>query len=671
MTARDRVVALRRVLTSVLVVRALLVATAAVLVVSAIARALGLPAAAQIVAIAVGALVFALLAKPAFLARSVQRVALWVEERHPSLEYALVTAVEGTPGDALERDALRGAWWDVERRRLLRTLVLPALAVLASVVLVARAPVIVSVARRAVASGATRGRIAAADPLRAIRATVRAPAYAGGKITNTDDPTSIDALVASVITISGAGDAAAVSVTTDSAPQRVISSDDGGWSVTLTMPARPAVLRFHSSSGRERLVVLAPIADAPPAVTLVLPTRDTVVRAAIGALPLRAQLRDDIGLRDAAFEIIISSGQDESFTFRTATLAHVALGGQTEGVLATSLRLDSLALKPGDVLQIRAVARDGNTATGPGLGSSETRALRVARVGEYDSVSVEAAPPGDPEGQVLSQRMLITLTEALDKRRPRLDHSTLLDESRRIAADQTRLRKRVGDVVFQRTGTDPLSEESTLDERGRLSPEALLKRASDATAGNAGAAMDVEGDETPILAVNKPLLEAFNAMWEAGRALEQGDTRQALPPMRRAMAAIERARQAERIYLRGRPSTVVVDVAHARLTGKEKGAASVREARPIADPVSRRRAETFARATALLATDPSAAADSLLLMRVGALVDAPALAAVLDTAARVARRGDAQETRLIWARLRRALGGPPVRGDGLPLWGAP
>jgi hypothetical protein len=267
--------------------------------------------------------------------------------------------------------------------------------------------------------------------------------------------------------------------------------------------------------------------------------------------------------------------------------------------------------------------------------------------------------------------MLITLTEALDKRRPRLDHSTLLDESRRIAADQTRLRKRVGDVVFQRTGTDPLSEESTLDERGRLSPEALLKRASDATAGNAGAAMDVEGDETPILAVNKPLLEAFNAMWEAGRALEQGDTRQALPPMRRAMAAIERARQAERIYLRGRPSTVVVDVAHARLTGKEKGAASVREPRPISDPVSRRRAETFARATALLATDPSAAADSLLLMRVGALVDAPALAAVLDTAARVARRGDAQETRLIWARLRRALGGPPVRGDGLPLWGAP
>ena len=671
MTARDRVMALRRVLTSVLVVRALLAATAAVLVVSAIARALGLPAAAQIVAIAVGAVVFVLLAKPAFLARSVQRVALWVEERHPSLEYALVSAVEGTPGDALERDALRGGWWDVERRRLLNTLALPALAVLASVVLVACVPTIVNLARRAaIMTGATHGRTAAADPLRAMRATIRAPAYAGGKVTHIDDPTSIDALVASLITISGAGDAAAVSAAADSAPQRVISSDDG-WAVTLTMPARPAVLRFHSSSGRERLVVLAPIADAPPAVTLVLPMRDTVVRAAIGALPLRAQLRDDIGLRDAAFEIIVSSGQDESFTFRTATLAHVALGGQTEGVLATSLRLDSLALKPGDVLQLRAVARDGNTATGPGFGTSETRALRVARVGEYDSVSVETAPPGDPEGQVLSQRMLITLTETLDKRRPRLDHSALLDESRRIAADQTRLRKRVGDVVFQRTGTDPLSEESTLDERGRLSPEALLKRASDATAGNAGAAMDVEGDETPILAVNKPLLEAFNAMWEAGRALEQGDTRQALPPMRRAMAAIERARQAERIYLRGRPSTLVVDVAHARLVGKEKGAASVREPRPIADPVSRRRAETFARATALLATDPSAAADSLLLMRVGALVDAPALAAVLDTAARVARRGDAQETRLIWTRLRRALAGPPARGDGLPLWSAP
>jgi hypothetical protein len=182
--------------------------------------------------------------------------------------------------------------------------------------------------------------------------------------------------------------------------------------------------------------------------------------------------------------------------------------------------------------------------------------------------------------------------------------------------------------------------------------------------------MDVEGDETPILAINKPLLEAFNAMWDAGRALEQGETRQALPPMRRALAAIQRARQAERIYLRGRPSAVIVDIAKARLAGKDKGIPTVREPRLVIDPVARRRGETFARATALLSRDPSAAADSLLVMRVGALGDAPALAAALDDAARVVRRGNAHDIELAWTRVRRVLGGAPVTRDSLPAWGS-
>ena len=37
------------------------------------------------------------------------------------------------------------------------------------------------------------------------------------------------------------------------------------------------------------------------------------------------------------------------------------------------------------------VARDANNVTGPGIGVSETRSLRIARADEYDSVAVEAA----------------------------------------------------------------------------------------------------------------------------------------------------------------------------------------------------------------------------------------------------------------------------------------
>jgi hypothetical protein len=676
MTARERVVALRRTLTAVLAVRAVALGAAVALAGVVVTHALALPWEVSALLALGGAGVALVLAARVRPARSLERVALWVEERHPALRYALVTAAaDGPTRSAIEQQALQQPWWDEERQRLLRALGVPVAAFVAAAALAIWHPVLLSrdaASARSSTRTAPSAARAAADPLASVRVVVTPPAYSGRGATTADDPTSVDALVGSSVVVSGAGEASSVAATLDSAA-RGVAQRDGRWSTSVVMPARPSLLRLRSASGRERLVVLAPVVDAAPVVTLLLPARDTVVRASAGTLLLRAALRDDIGLRDAAFEIIVSSGQEENFTFRTATLARSTLGGRQEGGLDVRLPLDSLGLKPGDVLQMRAVARDANTVTGPGVGSSETRALRVARAGEYDSVSVDPAPPGEPEGQVLSQRMLITITEALDKRRPGLARPTLISEAQRIAADQARLRKRVGDIVFQRIGGEPLSEESNVEAPvGKLTPEQLLARAQEATKSTVGETMDVEGDETPILAVNKPLLEAFNAMWDAGRALELGETRQALPPMRRALAAIERARQAERIYLRGRPSAVVVDVAHARLAGKDKGVASEREARPVVELAQRRRAESFARATALLARDPDAAADTLLVMRVGALEDAPALAAALDDAARTIRRGDANAVTLAWTRVRRALGGPPVARGSLPAWsGAP
>jgi hypothetical protein len=161
-------------------------------------------------------------------------------------------------------------------------------------------------------------------------------------------------------------------------------------------------------------------------------------------------------------------------------------------------------------------------------------------------------------------------------------------------------------------------------------------------------------------------------MWDAGRSLEIGEPAKALPPMRIAMAAIERARLAERIYLRGRTKTPIVDIPKVRLSGKDKGKASVREARVPVDPRMRRRSETFERVTALMSTNPDAAADSLLLMRVDALTDAPVLATTLDEAARALRKRDSTAIALAWTRVRRALNGAPVQRPGVSNWlGAP
>ena len=675
MTAHARLRQLRRTLAVALAARAVLVGATVAFAVFAVARLLLPPASSLALAALGGGGVAALLLFRLRALNSLSRVALWVEERTPSLRYSLVTIADGVQSPSLDEQALTVPWWTDAERALLRSFLAPAVAALVVLALGIGIPLVRPNTADLASGSSERSAMRAVrtvDPLSVVHVAVTPPAYSGRPSSTADDPTSIEALVGSAIAVSGEGSARRITATADSAV-RSVAQRGVGWSLALRMPARPAIVRLHSAAGREKLIVLAPITDAAPAVTLLLPAHDTIVRRATGRLVLHAQLRDDIGLRDAAFELVVSSGSGENFTFRTTTIAHTVLLGRAESTLDARISLDSLALEPGDILQLRAVARDGNSVTGPGVGSSETRALRVARADEYDSVSVDAAPPPESEAQVLSQRMLITLTMALVKRQASLARPLIVRESQRIADEQRKLRKRVGDAVFQRLGADPLSEEgSGAPEPGKLTPEAVLERATAATGAGAARVMDVEGDETPILAINKPLLEAFNAMWDAGRALEVGEPARALPPMRIALAAIERARQAERIYLRGKTSTVIVDIAKVRLAGKDKGAASVRERRAIVDPVARRRSATFERVTSLLTRDPDAAADSLLLMRVEALGDAPALASALDDAARALRTRDNLRVPLAWTRVRRALAGAPVHRTGVSLWsGAP
>lgn len=668
MTAHVRLLQLQRMIGAALIARAVLIGATVTIGLVVLARLVGLPAWSIVLAVVGGAGAGAFVLLPLRTSRSLSHVALWVEERTPSLRYALVTVADGVSSPTLEAQALREPWWEDSYRTLVRSFLRPGIAAIVVIVLAAWSPWSGAFLIGLRSPAASRVTAANIDPLAVVHATVTPPSYSGRPPLNADDPTSVEALVGSAIVLSGNGDASELTATADSAA-RSVAPRSSGWSLSLTMPARPAIVKLHSSAGRDRLIVLAPIADAVPVVTLLLPAHDTIVRRATGRFTLHAQVRDDIGLRDAGFELVISSGTGENFTFRSATIGHVTLAGKIESSLDARISLDSLQLKPGDILQLRAVARDGNTINGPGLGSSETRAIRVARADEYDSVAVDAAPPPDTGGQVLSQRMLIMLTEALVKKQSSLKRPMLVEESRRIASDQAKLRKRVGDVVFQRMGGNPLSEEGgdELASHGKLTPEEVIKLA-DSVSGTAGNVMDVEGDETPILSINKPLLEAFNAMWDAGRALEVGEPAKALPPMRIALAAIEKARQAERIYLRGRPGTEIVDVAKVRLSGKDKGAPSIREARVPVDPIARKRSATFERVTALMASNPEAAADSLLLMRVDALSDAPALATALDEAAKALRKYDNSAIPIAWMRVRRSLGDPPVQRAGIAAW---
>ncbi|HEX6314397.1 MAG TPA: hypothetical protein VFZ73_06035, partial [Gemmatimonadaceae bacterium] len=140
----------------------------------------------------------------------------------------------------------------------------------------------------------------------------------------------------------------------------------------------------------------------------------------------------------------------------------------------------------------------------------------------------------------------------------------------------------------------------------------------------------------------------------------------ALPAMYRALDAIQRARAAERLYLRSRPGRAVVDVERARLQGKEKGTPAAREPRAPAAGVARAALARFARLVPLANRDPAAAADSLLLLRIDLLGDISDDAATAAADAAAALRAGRDATAAL-ARFRRALGASPMV-DSLSRW---
>jgi hypothetical protein len=132
-----------------------------------------------------------------------------------------------------------------------------------------------------------------------------------------------------------------------------------------------------------------------------------------------------------------------------------------------------------------------------------------------------------------------------------------------------------------------------------------------------------------------------------------------------ALAAIQKARAAERLYLRGVPPRVVVDLQRVRLQGTERGSDAYRMSRP---PVDAARREALSRLhRALASASGSAAADSLLVIRLSLVGDWPSAAATFDALIADVRAGrDATASVLA---VRRALDGATSIRDSLAVWG--
>jgi hypothetical protein len=573
--------------------------------------------------------------------RSRYRVALWLEERLPALEYALVTSLEPRFAGlvpALESQ-MRGIALGPPTARVVRSALIPAMVALtvgATFLLASSRPRVVAAVRERGPAVATTADGSA--PLSGLVVRVIAPAYAGWPAQELRDPETISGLIGSRVTVTGRTDSDGIGARLG---ERGLSVEGRPWSVSLIVPAVPMALRLDDSgSGAARVIVVEPTVDAPPRVQLTTPARDTLLRTPPASVAVQAGISDDIGLGHAAIEYMISSGQDETFTARTGTAASREFGGARTGRLGGTLGASTLRLGPGDVLSIRAVARDRNNVSGPGIGVSDTRTIRIARPDEYDSLAVEAMAPVFGDSALLSQRVILQRTEALVREQPSLDRATLVERASILALDQERLRNRVHSIVYP--GHEH-ADESPL----------------------AGEPPDHAEPADPV---NAELRVAYEAMWEAGRELRIASPTTAVAPMRIAVEALDRARMADRRYLRGGTARVVVDVQRVRLTGSEKGESVERSPRAATDTLVRAFSGRLEAITAAVDLTPAARANALSELRVELLRVNPRAAAALERASAALRAGRSAAEDLATART--ALAGTPSVRAGLAPWAA-
>lgn len=442
------------------------------------------------------------------------------------------------------------------------------------------------------------------------------PGYTGLPPVEVDDPESLRLLPGSRLelrSVSGPTTAGARLITADGEEDLQVIDAPEGWRVNWVMGVEPAALLLlaadSSGSGERplRLLPISPLQDPAPIVTLEAPAQDLVLATGSGTLTVEARALDDFGVDSIAVVWTRTRGGGESFAFQEGRFEGLQVQRPGPGEVRATVNVDlaTLDLRPGDLLHIRAEALDGNSVTGPGRGASPVRILRVAEDGDQEEVNTLIGFPLEAEREpVLSQRMIILLTEDLVARAPGLPGEEVRREALGIAREQARLRAEVGEQVFSRaTGAmrEPgghLGDEEGHDQDADLPSwvrgEAAVADSQDAGGiddehevedfdfeslrgftddlGGGVALMDVdEGghdhDGDPILSVNQELLDAFNFMWEAERELLQTRMTPSLPFQYEALEQLQALRTAARVFPRGDVTAPPVDVASTRGTG--------------------------------------------------------------------------------------------------------
>jgi hypothetical protein len=510
---------------------------------------------------------FALIATTMAAKRASQRwtavaAALEVEVAAGGLDNLLVTAT------ALENDSLRASDWmrvEIERQAAASAEhVAPA-----SVAPLGHAAALLGAAAigtAAVAWGAfTRPAvfvqprpISAALSIGTVRATVTPPAYLGTAPHQTDNPTAVAVPEGGRVRIDVEAETAAAWLVEPGQPARALTSASAGLFALEWAPAESKAVVIAAgdrdrNASDTRVLNIAVSPDAVPRVRVISPGHDLATANVNQVVEVVIEASDQEALRELRLTWVKMSGSGESFAFAEGE-APVEVERMTPRQWRARARLSlaSLKLEDGDSLVYRAAARDSNPH-GQWV-ESESYTIDVGKRLEFASAG--SAVPDEDRRYALSQQMVIVKTERLQGNRGKFPDDSWAEQTRLLAMEQRMVR---AEVVFLSGGE--VEDEVEEAERSSELQEGRLQNAGHAE-----------------------MLRAINEMSRAEARLNAGDTQQALTFERAALAALQRAFDRRRYFLRTLGERSRIDPSR-RLTGDlAKAQSSGRSTRPQSVP---------------------------------------------------------------------------------------
>ena len=367
-------------------------------------------------------------------------------------------------------------------------------------------------------------RAVATPGLESIRATITPPSYLGRDPVTVENAEQLLVPVGARVRIEVRASTPRAWIEDPEAGTRPLDASGDGWFAFDWSPVKTTALVVAAGetlgqADQSRLLPVTVAPDEAPRIRITEPARDLAFGAPTATVDLEVDATDVEGLRAVRLTYVRMSGSGESFAFDEGQVS-VAV----EQVSAQHWRgrarlfLSALKLEDGDSLVYRALIRDSNPS-GDWV-SSDAFTIDIGKRLEFAGAGF--AVPDEDRRYAISQQMVIVKTERLHAERGQASPESFAERSRELAVEQRMVR---AEVVFLSGGE--VADEVEEAEQSHELQEGRLE--------NIGRA---------------EMLRAINDMSRAEAHLNAGDTARALVSERTALAALQRAFDRRRYFLR-------------------------------------------------------------------------------------------------------------------------